>query len=123
VNTKDPKSIALQFNECINQQDIVGLSNLMTDDHAFIDRDNKKITSKFEMIKSWANFFRMFPKYKNTFKKVKTMENLVVMLGYAYWNEENSLDPAIWTARIENDKVAEWRIYYDNKESRKKFLL
>lgn len=38
MNTKDPKLIALQFNECINKQDIKGLSSLMTDDHTFIDR-------------------------------------------------------------------------------------
>jgi hypothetical protein len=39
MNTKDPKLIALQFNDCINNQDLEGLSLLMTDDHAFIDRE------------------------------------------------------------------------------------
>lgn len=33
MNIRDPKLIALQFNEFINNQDIEGLSGLMTDDH------------------------------------------------------------------------------------------
>ncbi len=38
MNLKDPKLTALQFNEYINNQDIQGLTNLMTKDHLFIDR-------------------------------------------------------------------------------------
>jgi hypothetical protein len=95
----------------------------MTDDHTFIDRDQKKITSKFDIIKNWASFFRMFPKYKNTFEKVYCRENQVIITGFAYWSDEKQHDNAIWTARIENDKVAEWQIYYDNKENRKQLLL
>ena len=30
--------MALQFNQYINDQDIDGLTNLMTEDHVFIDR-------------------------------------------------------------------------------------
>lgn len=41
MNSKDPKLVALQFNECINNQDLNGLALLMTDDHAFIDREGK----------------------------------------------------------------------------------
>lgn len=35
----DPKLIALQFNEYINHQNVNGISNLMTEDYRFIDRD------------------------------------------------------------------------------------
>ena len=38
MNSTDPKLIALQFNEHINHQNIRGLSDLMTEDHRFIDR-------------------------------------------------------------------------------------
>jgi ketosteroid isomerase-like protein len=41
VNNKDPKLTALQFNEYINAHDVRGLSNLMTEDHTFIDRANQ----------------------------------------------------------------------------------
>jgi hypothetical protein len=32
MNTRDPKLTALQFNECINHQDIDGMTSLMGED-------------------------------------------------------------------------------------------
>lgn len=118
MNSKDPKLIALQFNEYINKQDIQSLSGLMAENHAFIDRENNVVKPKANMVKSWIKFFQMFPKYKNTFMRVDSKDDLVVIVGFAYWDEKNKYDPAIWTAKIENDLVAEWRIYYDTKENR-----
>lgn len=123
MNTRDPKLTALQFNEYINKQDIKGLSGLMTHDHTFIDRANRVDKGKESMTKGWIEFFASFPDYKNTFNRLESRDNLVILLSYAYWNEENKYDPAIWTARIENDRVAEWRIYEDTGKNRKKFGL
>ncbi len=120
---KDPKLIALQFNDSIGNQDLDGLGRLMTEDHVFIDRDGNVSRPKDVMLKGWAQFFDMFPKYKNTFERVESRDNLVIILGFAYWSEENRHDPAIWTATILNDLVAEWHIYYDTQENRKKFGL
>jgi len=39
MNTRDPKLISLLFNEAIKNQDIDTLSDLMTEDHTFIDRE------------------------------------------------------------------------------------
>lgn len=123
MNTKDPKLTALQFNEYINRQDIKGLNNLMTEDHTFIDRANEVTKGKDMMIKGWMEFFKSFPKYKNTFTRAESRNNLVILIGYAYWSEMNQCDLAIWTATIVNDRVAEWRIYEDTKKNRKKFKI
>jgi hypothetical protein len=42
----NPKQIALRFNDCINRQDVDGLSSLMTEDHTFIDRQNDTYARK-----------------------------------------------------------------------------
>lgn len=123
MKTKDPKLIALQFNECINNQDLNGLERLMTDDHAFTDRDGTVQQSKQVMIQNWKMFFEMLPDYRNTFTRVESKENLVVILGYAYWSEKQPYDPVIWTATIVDDLVREWRIYSDSEENRKLFNL
>jgi ketosteroid isomerase-like protein len=120
---EDPKAIALRFNECISNQDIDGLARLMTEDHVFIDSAGNVTRSKKVMLESWSKFFEMFSKYRNTFERVESRDNLVMMLGFAYWSEENQHDPAIWTATIENGRVAEWRIFHDTEEDRKKFGL
>jgi predicted SnoaL-like aldol condensation-catalyzing enzyme len=123
MNTKNPKLVALEFNECINRQDLDGLSRLMTDDHTFIDRDGKVVQPRKVMIESWKQFFESFPEYKNTFTRVKSKGNLVVMLGHAFWSQEQPYDPAIWTASIRDDLVCEWRIYADTEANRKAFNL
>ena len=123
MNTKDPKLVALQFNECISNRDVDGLSRLMTEDHTFIDRDNNAYQPKQAMVEAWKQFFKMSPYYKNTFNRIESKENLVVILGYAYWSQKQPHDPAIWTATIVDDLVAEWRIYADNEENRKRFNL
>ena len=38
-DARNPKLISLLFNEAMNNQDIDTLSDLMTEDHTFIDRE------------------------------------------------------------------------------------
>jgi ketosteroid isomerase-like protein len=123
VNTKDPKAIALKFNDCITHRDIDGLASLMAENHTFIDRNGKTYGPKNSMIESWKKFFAMFPHYKNTFTRIESSGNRVAILGYAYWSEEKPHDSAIWIATIADDLVSEWRIYQDTEEIRKAFDL
>ena len=120
MNTRDPKLTALQFNEYINGQDIKGLSSLMTEDHTFIDREDEVYKGKETMTKGWIEFFASFPDYQNTFTRVDSRNDLVILIGYATWSKGSSADHAIWTARIEDDRVAEWRIYHDTERNRRK---
>lgn len=123
MNSTDPKLTVLQFNECINKQDIAGLSSLMTEDHIFVDREGNGDKGKDAMTKGWQGFFEMFPEYKNTFIRVQSQDDLVVIYGFAVRKKDAELDYVIWTAKIENDLVAEWRIYKDTEENKKKFNL
>ncbi|MFX1479628.1 MAG: hypothetical protein ACFFCI_16015 [Promethearchaeota archaeon] len=121
MNLRDPKIIALLFNENINNHDIKGLSNLMTKDHIFIDRKDECYG---DMVNGWIEFFDNYPTYKNIFTRVNSHDNLVILVGYALWSKDSlEKDHAIWSARIENDLVAEWRIYEDTEENREKFNL
>jgi ketosteroid isomerase-like protein len=123
MNSTDPKLTVLQFNEYINRQDINGLSNLMTDDHLFVDREGNSDKGKESMTKGWIKFFEMFPEYRNTFIRLQSQDELVVIYGYAVWNKGSEQDYVIWTVKIENDLVAEWRIYEDTEENKKRYNL
>lgn len=48
-------------------------------------------------------------------------DNLVILIGYANWFKGSSKDHSIWTTKIEKNMVAEWRIYEDTNDNRKKF--
>lgn len=93
MNVKDSKLIALQFNEYINSQDIDGLARLMTEDHTFIDREGKANQPKESMVQGWGEFFQMFPRYKNTFTRVESRDNLVIILGLCVLVRGRALRP------------------------------
>ncbi|MFX1513040.1 MAG: nuclear transport factor 2 family protein [Promethearchaeota archaeon] len=121
MNKVDPKLTALKFNQYISNQDIEGLSSLMTDDHTFIDRKGEIDKGKESMTKGWKDFFNQFPDYRNIFTRVESRDNLVILIGYAQWSKESLADHAIWIAKIEDELVSEWRIVEDTEENRKKF--
>ena len=50
MSNRDPKLITLLFNECINNRDIRGLSQLITKDHTFIDSSDDIHKGKESMI-------------------------------------------------------------------------
>ena len=123
MNSKDPKLVPLQFNECINNQDLDALALLMTDDHAFIDHEGTVSQPKQAMVQAWKQFFEMLPKYRNTFNRVQSKDDLVAIRGFAYWSAEKPYDPVIWTATIVNDLVREWHLYADTEANRRQFDL
>jgi len=116
-------TIVVEFNNCINNQDIHGLSSLMSESHTFIDRDGGSHGPKSFMTNGWKDFFLMFPAYRNTFERIEVVDDLVCVLGFAYWSEEMQYDPVIWTAVFEDDFISEWRVYVDTPENRSKFSL
>ncbi len=109
------------FNECITRHDLASLSALMSEDHLFVDREGKSERSREKMTRGWDEFFKMFPEYRNTFVRLESKEDNVIILGHAYWNEKETHDTAIWVAKIEDDLVAEWKIFSDTDENREKF--
>jgi ketosteroid isomerase-like protein len=123
MNKKDPKLVARQFNACINNRDLDGLTCLMTADHIFVDPNGKVKGPRFIMMENWREFFTMFPSYGTTIEKIQSVENTVMMLGHAYWSEDGAPAPAIWMAIVDDDLVQEWRIYADTPENRSRFGL
>ena len=113
MTTPDPKNIALQFNECINQRDIDGLAQLMTDDHVFIDTADHALEGKQPCLAGWQDFFRAFPDYKNIFETVKVKDTFVMITGHSTCSDQRLEGPARWTAKIRDGKVAAWRVYED----------
>ena len=121
MKPRDLIAIVTAFNDCINNRDIKGLADLMADSHIFIDRDGTPHGPKSFMVDGWGKFFRMFPHYKNNFTEIKEVNDEVHVIGYAFWSEEESYDPVIWTAKFEDSLISEWRVYEDTEESRRKF--
>jgi hypothetical protein len=116
------ETIALQFNDCINEKNIERLGYLMSEDHLFVDSLNNTINGKLNNIENWNLFFDLFPDYRNVLETVCVNNSTVVMYGHSVCSD-NRLNhvQAIWVAQIANDKVKEWRIYPDTEENRRRF--
>jgi ketosteroid isomerase-like protein len=119
MNELELISVALRFNERINARDLTGLGELMTEDHTFIDIPGEVHEGRNRMITGWFEFFSKYPDYRNNFTKVETRSNLVIMIGFSECSHDPLDGPAIWTAKIRNGKVTEWRVYEDNSQVRK----
>jgi ketosteroid isomerase-like protein len=114
----DPKTIALQFNDCINNRDLEGLLNLMTDDHTFIDSENNHYSGKATCKTAWTSFFDSFPDYQNVFEIVTSKDATAIMQGSSVCSDKRLEGRGIWTARVVEDKVMEWRIYPDTEQNK-----
>jgi ketosteroid isomerase-like protein len=113
------KLIVLDFNECINNQDIEKLSELMAPDYTFIDSSGEVTVGKDRNVKVWKDFFNLFPDYTNHFRTLESKGNEVLVIGYSTCSDDRLNGPAIWKVKVENDLVTEWRVYLDTPENRK----
>ena len=115
MDSSELMSTALRFNEKINQQNLEGLTELMTDDHTFIDNSGNITKGKDVMREGWKEFFKKYPDYRNNFTSVAVQSNVVVMVGYSTCSYKPLDGPNIWTAKIRGGRVSEWRVYWLNK--------
>jgi len=118
MTNDEQQLIALHFNECINSRDIHGLASLMTEDHTFIDMANQAVQGKEKVVEAWQGFFALFPDYRNSFARVESRNHLVAISGYSTCSEKQLDGPALWTAKLKDEKVAEWRVYEDTLANR-----
>jgi ketosteroid isomerase-like protein len=106
---------ALRFNEKINQRDLEGLAELMTEDHTFIDNNGEVTKGKDAMKEGWRSFFDRYPDYRTTFTCVTVQNKVVVMVGYSTCSHKLLAGPNIWTAKIHDGRISEWRVYWLDK--------
>ena len=114
------QAVVRQFNESINGRDLGGLGALMTDDHAFVDSADNTVYGKENVLQAWRGFFESFPDYRNTFQEMSPNGDVVVVVGYSTCADERLRGPAIWTAKVIDGKVAEWRVSAYTPENRRR---
>ena len=109
----------MKFNEFINRQDLEGLASLMTDSHVFIDSSNTIVRGKTKALEALREFFRLFPDYRNVFESVEIHGSLVTIRGRSTCSDERLDGPALWTAKVKDGQISDWRVYEDTPETRK----
>ena len=110
------------FITAINQGDVTKMSELMTDDHTFIDARGRAVSGRDVMIPGWKDYFGMFPDYKIEVETIFQQGNLVAAFGSARGTfngkrgmvPENVIRmPAAWKAEVINGKIKLWQVFAD----------
>jgi ketosteroid isomerase-like protein len=112
MDSFDVMMAALKFNEKINEQDLEGLAELMTDDHTFVDSSGDITKGKDVMKEVWRKFFEQCPDYRNIFTSVTVKNNVVVMVGYSTCSYKLLNGSSMWTAKVSDGRISEWRVYW-----------
>ncbi len=115
-----PERVARAFVAAINSRQVEALSELMTDDHVFVDSDGSKKTGRQTVGQAWAGYFSMVPDYRIFVEETLARGDTVVILGRAQGTfarkggvkpETHWSVPVAWRAKIDGDRVSVWQVY------------
>lgn len=99
------------FNEAINSRDAVGLEQLMSTDHRFVDVAGGTVSGKDACAGAWVSFFESFPDYRNIFESIQVIApGEVRMDGHSTCSFQPLAGPAHWYAKVIDGLISEWRV-------------
>jgi ketosteroid isomerase-like protein len=106
-----------QFLAAINGHDLIALTALLAADHVFVDSLGNRVTGAKSMEAGWRGYFAMCPDYCIHADKVLQDDDTVLAVGEAGGTIDGVAwrTRAAWKAVIGDGKVAEWRVFADNK--------
>jgi ketosteroid isomerase-like protein len=116
------KAITIRFVKAINDHDVDEISNLMSEDHLFIDASGNKSVGKKGMKDGWKAYYELFPDYQIEVTDIIENASFTGLFGYVsatYKNLTNKSNsnfwriPAAWKAIVENKKIKQWQVYCD----------
>jgi uncharacterized protein (TIGR02246 family) len=81
MKTSNPERVALQFVECINNQDLEGLVSLMTEGFAMVTDKGDPEIGREVMREGFRGYFADYPEYKIHVGKVARSGNDVAIVG------------------------------------------
>jgi ketosteroid isomerase-like protein len=116
--------VAFRFVEAINRLDLDALTDLMTDDHVFVDLSGGRHVGKVTMRDGWREYMTSFPEYMIHVSEVHEVGDTVFLVGRTTGShlrlprEVEFRESIIWAAKIREGRVAEWRLYDDTPEVR-----
>jgi ketosteroid isomerase-like protein len=105
------EAVVVAFNDAINRRDLAALTDLMHDDHRFIDATGASLDGKAACVDAWRGFFEAYPDYRNVFDEVHgDPEGIVHVRGRSECSVVELDGPARWTATVRDARVAIWHV-------------
>jgi limonene-1,2-epoxide hydrolase len=127
MNSSDVTVVAA-FIAAINRHDLAAISDLMTENHTFVDSWGRNVSGREEIVPAWKVYFGMFPDYEIRVDSMLADNGIVAVFGLASGTyngkrglvpENRIVMPAAWRAGVEDGKVKLWQVYADWTEGMK----
>src|SRR5437764_1119435 len=119
------KELVLSFVKRINDHNVNGLAELMSDDHTFVDAHGNQVVGKEKMNAGWRGYFEWFLDYSIEVSDVfegdlSEAGQMFAMFGYAGGSFQGKADaswrlPAAWKAIVKDGRVKLWQVFADTK--------
>lgn len=115
-------NVVKAFIAAINRRNLIEISDLITEDHTFVDSTGRIVSRRKNMTAGWEGYFRMFPDYEIRVENILGDQNRVEVFGSAVgtYNGKrgfiagNRIEmPAAWKAIVANGKIKRWQVYAD----------
>jgi ketosteroid isomerase-like protein len=112
-----PVETFAQFAAAINNHDAKAIAALMTADHVFVDGLGNRVQGATAMEAGWSGYFAMCPDYQIRSEHVLAEDGVVLAVGEAGGTIDGVAwrTPTAWKAVIRDGRVAEFRVFADNK--------
>lgn len=106
-----------QWLAAINGHDVSALTALMAADHVFVDSLGNRVAGVKSMEAGWRGYFAMCPDYWVRADDAMTEGETMLVAGEAGGTIDGQSwrIPAAWKIVIRDGRVAEWRVFADNK--------
>jgi ketosteroid isomerase-like protein len=113
----DSISVFQRFLGGINSHNLPALTMLLAADHLFVDSLGNRVSGAQSIEAAWRGYFAMCPDYWIHTDHVMAEGDIVLAAGEAGGtiNGEAWRIPAAWKAVVRDGRVAEWRVFADNK--------
>ena len=113
-------AVVHEFNDASNTRKLDALAALMTDDHVFVDAAGGRVEGRAACIDAWRGFFAAYPDYRNLFERTMagSQAGEVTAHGRSLCSVGALDGPALWSAVVTGDRVAEWRVHEDTAANR-----
>ena len=106
-----------QFVAAVNRHNVEAIAGLLAPDHVFVDALGNRVQGAASMAAGWRGYLAMCPDYSIRVDHALADGELVLAAGAAGGTVDGQSwsTPAAWKAAIRGNRVAEWRVFADNK--------
>lgn len=126
---RQPVAVVLRFIDCINRQDIEGLSRLMSEYHELRVYRETPVVGIEPNVEGWRGYAGSFPEYVIYPRQISESGGVVTVLGHTTGShlnlpdEEESQLTLIWQAKVTDGLLDDWVLLEDTPENRRLFGL